>query len=607
MNYAEIIAKSDALRTYWLERDERIKSDRSILNLVKPTPVEGKIQWVSNEPKVFYDTAMSLLSSYPARFRLPLSKNYDAEEKTNMAKGERFITGIFRNLDDRQYARGNTFYLRELAYWVLSGWYAVFNLVRKDADGNTEFVSDFYDPLTVFPKWDENKMVELARIYTVSKTVARAMAKTFKKKGLDFIYKEPDGNEDIVTVRNYWINDNGVVGNAILLNDNIIKKLTVEKKLKKIPIATGGIGVPEKESAGWKRRFGESIIAADRDMYQYENSMASLMATIMAETAYPNMITKTQTGQPAVDGEDVSGYGSVIPLKLNESIELLKQAATPQEVAVLMGWVGKQRQKGSLPDVVYGGLSVELSGFAISQLMATIKYKLAPYLSTMQNVLSTSAKDLLTQYAAGDFKAVKIMTPDNKAMKKGSLYIEDFSKEDVPEHLFIDVTIPVTSAVDKTQQIQFAKQAVSEPQILSLETVWDEYLDVQDTEQEYARIIQDQMLRDQFVIDMGIVEGMREREVFFRMQGKTVQADALHNYIMQKELALGMRQGIATAPGAAGVPPSVLPPEMVNNPDQQAAAAGIPPSGLRRNPQSPEKRAESKTRAGLVNQQGTPL
>jgi len=604
----DIVAEEKRLREYWQLRDSYMLKDREILNLVKPKKTSDQIKWVNNEPKVFYDTAKALISSYPPRFRLPLSVNYSPEEKAKMNKAERFAMGIMRALDRQVMERGcGGGWVRELAHWVLSGWYAVFTHIERNGK-DIEFVADLFDPITVYPEWDNKGLVRCIRSYEVDKAVAISMAEGWASKGLKFEYIEPKDKEKIRVI-NWWYRDPaGKVWNAILFDDQIIKDITLEKKFKRIPIFVGAIGSPERTSADWVTRFGENIIAANRDMYEYENIMMSLMATIMAETAYPNIISKTMTGAPAVKSEGLKGYADVVSLKIGETIELLKHATTPEEANILLGMVRSQRQKGSVPDIVYGGVPFELSGFAISQLMAAIKYKLAPYLNTMQYALSSIVTEFLTQYKRGNYPPITLSMSNPRGLEKGQFFVEEFTPEDVPESLYVEVTIPITSAMDKTQQIIFARQALAPPQLVSRETIWDEIMDIQDAEQEYARILQDEMLEMPVVKQIGLIEQLREREQGYRNEGKVVEADALHRYIMMLEMQIGMRQGVPATPSAGGIPSSAMPPEAMNSPDMARSALGVPPPGLNRRPQTKEEREESKGRKGrLVSPTGDTL
>lgn len=84
----------------------------------------------------------------------------------------------------------------------------------------------------------------------------------------------------------------------------------------------------------------------------------------------------------------------------------------------------------------------------------------------------------------------------------------------------------------------------------------------------------------------------------FESQGKYAEANALKQYIMMLEMETGMRKGIPETPST---PPNVMPPEMGGkSPDAIRSALGVPPPGLSRRSQTPEERAESKGRKGVL-------
>ncbi len=583
-----VTTESHTLETYWLARNTRITMDKDIINLVKPPPTSDVIKWKSNEPKVFFDTARALISSYPPKFRLPLTINYKSEEKDKMNKVERLLIGIYRDLDRRINEQGGTGWLWDLAYWVLLGWYAVSDVVVKTDEG-VQFRADIFDPTTVYPQWDSDGLARCVRSFELDKITAIAMVEDFMAKGLEFDFKEPD--ETQIKIVNYWRRTKkgkkAIVENAIVIGGQIVKPLTVHTKLNRIPIRVGAIGSPDRASAGWEERKGECIIAANRDMYEYNDSMISLMATILASTAFPNIIEKTRTGQEAHKAEEFRGYGTKLTYKLEDVVELLKHASTPPEVNILLSAVSQQIQKGSMPSSVYGSLPFEISGFALSQLLAAVKYKLGPYLNGMQYIISNMMMDFLYQYKMGKFGKITLSTENPYDLKRGLTYIEEFSTEDIPEVFYVDVSIPITSQFDKTQTILNAKQALSPPQLLSRETLWETELDIQDSEQEYERIRQDQIMEDPFVRQIEIIEGLWRKVEDYTADKKTAQADALKRYIQGLEMQLGIRKGVIQSPNTPGIPPNQLPPEMSMspNPDQLRSMRNIPPPGVNRIPQ----------------------
>ncbi|MDD4985740.1 MAG: hypothetical protein PHQ43_08130 [Dehalococcoidales bacterium] len=593
------------LTTFWANRNSQMLEDRKVVHLIKNEKEKtDKTRWWTNEPKVFFDTARAMVSLTPPKFRLPIPINFSPEEKQKMNKAERLCLGIWRQLNRKAGRMGNTSWLYDFAYWILLGHYAYYSGIEKGQDG-IEFVADILDPMTVYPKWDKDGLVKVVRAYETDKITAEGMAWDFQQKGLKFEYEDPKEGQKPKVV-NYWVRDGKKIYNAITINGVLAKELTHHTKLREIPIHYGMVGMPDKMTDNWIMRQGEAIIAADVDMIQYTNTMLSLRATIMAETAYPNIVTKTRTGMAPIKPEDIKGYGSNIPLKLADSIELLKHATTPQDVDMLMQYINGQMQKGAFPNVVYGGLSVETSGFAINQLMNAIKYRLGPYTNAVNFAISTLMSDFLYLFRTGNSGSITLSTEDPYSLKRGLSFIEEFKPEDVPERIYVEVDIPLQNQFDKTQAILNAVQAIQSG-VLSRETAWETMLDIQDTDQEKQRIQDDMVSNDPFVMGIEIIERMWERVEYYTAMKMYPQAEALKRYIMIKEMEMGMRQGIPEVPGAPGVPSSQSPPEARRSPDVGRAMLGVGPPGLSRRPQTQEERAASKASPRLVSSSGEAL
>lgn len=203
MPVIDVLAEAQDLESYWRLRNKQLQEDRDIINLVKPLNSKN---WVTNTPKVFYQTAVALLSSYTPRIRMPLSINFTADEQTKMNKAERFCLGLLRNLDNRQMSRGQASWIHELAWWVCSGWYAIFTIVRENEQGGVDFIADLWDSMTVYPEWDSDGLVKCARVFEVDKKQARVMIGNWQAKGLKTEFKDtPEGSR--IKIINYWRKD----------------------------------------------------------------------------------------------------------------------------------------------------------------------------------------------------------------------------------------------------------------------------------------------------------------------------------------------------------------------------------------------------------------
>jgi hypothetical protein len=611
---AEIDSEVSRLTTYWANRDKNMLMDRAIINLEKPEEKQDESTWTSNEPKVFFDLSRSLLSINPPRFKLPITINYDPEEKDRMNKAERLCIGVYRSMNDRHCEMGGVDWLWDLSYWILLGWYSVFAIVRKNQEGQVEFIGDIYDPMTVYPWWDSSGLAICPRIYEVDSKDAKAMVENYSKLGLDFEYKSPPNTNGRVKVVNYWKREykknKALVFNAITIGGNLIKPMTLQSKLARIPIHVGAVGSPDLTTPNWMQRKGESIIAANRDMYRYKNAILQLMAEILAQNAEPNRIWKLINTQQKVG--KLKGHGEDVILKPQEAVELLKSSTTPTEVNFLLQDLNMGTQKGGVPDITYGtGIgNNNQSGFAISQLLAAVKYKLGMQLNTEQRVMGRIFADFLSQYKLGGFKKITLNTTNPYDLKRGNFYMEEFTGADIPDHTYVDVVIPISSQYDKTQTIMNAVQALNAG-VMSRETIWEEMLDIQDSEQEKERIMEDKVSLDPFILDMTITEEMWKREEYYRTVKHDIpKADALKRYIMIKEQNLGIRKGIPTAPNepaAPGVSPNQMPPEARPT---SAVPADLVSSFKGQAPTSPTRtmNPESAGRKGvLVSPSGQPL
>lgn len=579
----DVLKDTTELETYWNARNAQFVEDREMINLVKPIPKKGVVQWVLNDPKTLYDTCTALMSAYMPQIRLPLTINYTDEEKTKMNKVERFVIGLIRKYEHQTRQRGGSSWLRDMAYFINSGMYAAFVKVLKNGK-DVDFVADIFDPMTVYPEWDSTKMVKCARSYIVAKRLALAMAESWGIK--DFTLGD---KQESVKVINYWAIYKDKVYNAIYLGDREVKSLQEEPDCKRIPILVGHVGSPDVISPNWQVRKGESVIASNRDTYKHNNQLVSLMVQALAKTVFPNILTFTDSGEPAVKAEDITGDGKVIPLRTGEMMETFKNANVPPEMAAVLQLMDSRAQRGGLPYVVYGGVPFELSGFAISQLMAALRYKIMPYVTLMQEAIGDIALETINQFREKNYGKVKLITTNPLELNKGMFFVEEFGKEDIPEVTYIEVKIPLTSALDKIQQITFARQAMSPPQLLSRETIWDEVLEVQDAEQEYTRIIQDQTLELPFLKQLSMLEQLRLKAKVYREGGRVGEAKAIEGYIQTLELQLGIKKPSLTSPTGQellGVPSQQMPPEMgangAINPDMIRSIMGAaPPSPTR--------------------------
>ena len=598
----KLLTRITELQNFWKARDDKVLDEREFLNLPQPkVPKKGFVSIVSNEARTFFNTSVALISMFPPKFKLPGMVSTESE-KAQKNKLERFAAGVYHEVDSGQMDLGKDAWIRELAWYVCGGLFAVFPHIDDEGDDNPGFRWDIYDPITCYPLWANNRLVELARVYYTNSDAALRMA-----EDNGWVVPKISSNlydSDNVKIASYFfIEKDEEVYHTVFINDEVSKDLTREEQFKgKIPVIIGSVAGSPARSLGtsdkdWVKASFRSVIEDNRGMYEQKNRLMSLMMQIVQDTAYRTIIDVTRTGTGKLKPEDM-GSGAIIHRQVGEPIDTLLHAVTPIEVNNLLGLINRDIQKGAIPDSSYGSIPFEVSGYALSQLMAAVKYKLNPYRTAMNRVISRCALQTIDLYREGGYKPINLTVYD----QKGRYYFESFDPEvDLPHARFIDVDVPFALALDKVQTMAAARQAMVPPQILSRETLWEDWdLGVDDKDLEFERILNDQMMELPLMKLIHTVEKMHESADRYAAEGKTKLAEGIRKYAMQfeKQIEATIAGG---QPAAEAKPAAELPPGGAISPEQlgmsraaERVALGGTPPGLVRRPQTPEERAERK-------------
>ncbi len=582
----EKLSRAVTLKDFWQPRDIRIKDEREFLLSKQPKVVrKGFMSVVMNEAKVLYDTSVSLLSGSDPKFRLPLHNQNEAE-KAKMNGAERFLTGVFREVNRLQTARGRERWLKEISWYIVGGWYAVFPLIEADSDNNPIFRWEIYDPITIYPRWDNRKLIELARVFWMDSESAVNMAEQNGWIIPERTKREFNRTGNNAEIINYWYTEfdgkKDVVRNAVYIDSQISKRFAEEpgSDIGIIVSPVGGTPVRavRQSDKDWVIRMGESVIATNRGMYEQQNRWVSLMMQVVQDTAFPPIIDTTKTGQPKVRPEDM-GSGKIHHRQIGETLDTFRHASTPIEVNTLLSMLNQSVQRGGLPFAIHGNIPFELSGFALSQLMTGARHKLVAYILALTDVISECAIRTMKLYKEGDFNSIELMVND----KKGETFIEEFDpQKDIPNVRFVEVDVPLATPVDKNQLIVAASQAVTN-KLLSRETIWDTFseLGVEDKDIEYQRLIDDEMAFSPVMILIHAIERLEEIAQKHEEKNPSL-ADRLRQYqalLIQQLASQGVTGGETPQPEMAG---GAVPPERLGEPRaaQSAAEGKVPPQTL---------------------------
>ena len=530
----------DDLTSLWSARDTEIASDRSTLRLEYSQgglTKDGFEEVVLNEPRVLYETAVGMLSAKIPLFSIPMKANIPSDEQAKIGKAERFVCGVLNELDTQHFREGKGQWLRELAYWICSGWVCVFPSI--DAEG--KFRADFYDPLTIFPYWVEGRLQQLMRKVKTTAGDVLAYCQTHDiNPSQSLLLAKPDKEVELVSMWEDQL-EKGVF-NSIEAEGTIIKPATPER-FKRIPFLIGlANGTPERDSADWRKYVGQSIISTNRTMYEANNRWVSMLMQMSAQRAFPTLLTTSPQGEAILEKENL-GHSNVISLRTGEEVKPLDAVSYTPEINIINSIIGGSLQRGGLPNVIYGGLPFEVSGFALSQMIGAVQYKLNPYITAMQQVLSqlsVEVIDLFKQYGKDIDLSVK-----NK--ETGKFYLEAFSKAEIPLITRMEVTVDIGGPTDKLQTLLAGRAALQEPAVLSRETLWRMVIPdiVEDPIAEKARILTDQTESLELVRIIRVIDELRVMAEGLQKQGQGEQARILMGYAQTilNQISTQMAQG----------------------------------------------------------------
>lgn len=523
----------ESLKTAFRTRNEAWRFDRALLNQSYRTNDPGFPLILSPEPRNQFRLALDIMSLRDPRFTIMIS-DQTADEQDRMNDAEKFAVGIWRESDHRWRRGGNRSLLRDINFYSLSGGHALFCLVSKGMNGETEFRIIPWDPIEVFPEFTEEGLVFVARVYKTSAQDIRERAA--RNKGWNAAVLESLKSADEVEVSNsFWLEEDGVY-NCLQVNGKEIKPPTYEPQFgSRLPVicipASGqpfrdfpfgqGWGVDTKEGFDWRALAWEGFLAPMRLIAKDFDSLLTNMAIIVRNNARGKYIQRTRDGRPRINPQQFRNM-ELGTIQVGEDIFPLPPATSPHERQELLTYFSGAFQRAGLSHLAFGSLGVELSGVTVDSLINATQSVMAPFVESSEYALSEAILSLMEQFRKGSFKAVSLETRANKAAVGDRWFIKNFERADIPKTAFLEVTLPLALPDTKLARIQAYRAAMGDNRPMMSEQ--------QATESLLADIVPD-FWEDRKKRDSDVVRNSEEGATLARLFGlmdvyKTYQARA---------------------------------------------------------------------------------
>ena len=569
LNKIETIWESPGFRT----RRTRYEEDYGLYRMNAYDAGTGYQSYTSNAPKILADKIMSYLSNAQMSVRVPMTTKVDDRDAGN--KKEKFIIGALNLADERMQRYGQPSVREQLAFYiVLRGWYAGRAMLNKHSDG-TPFVDITpFDPLHVCYEMDEKGIIWLAHKTKRSPSAIKSMYNVDVEPAV-----EGESSSGITVWDYYSREENGVL---VVDGDD---EMQVGKKLTKhnvkdangdpcAPVFLGAVGPApwiQDEISGddTARDYGESIFAANRELYQDLNFAMSAYKTLVRRAVRRPYKIISPDGTTTLDADPWQD-GSEVPLPAGTDIRLMDEVTMPLDTAAFVGMISGEIQRGGLSNVSYGELPFAISGFAARILQEGSAHQIEPRVKGITACYKQITEIITMQYEMGGFGPMEVRGRHNDI---ASYFNEEIKPSDLEGAGAIDIKFGVRMPQDEPQLVTMAQMMRDGPRPLAPdEWIWENILQINDVDQfKNAISAQQAHVTEPKALLLTLIEGLMQTGeqdkamIYIDMLRKTMKED------QQKETAQDLEfQRILQQFGLGGQPPQgPQPPQPGQQPPRQ--------------------------------------
>lgn len=531
--HAEIIATVDKMETERHELHDRMDKDFDRYNLVKYAgeddedgePIlDGYKKFTSNDPRTSMNLGLHLLNLAPVLIRVRKPRAQKAERELNNSK-ELWALGMLSAIDNRRV---------DLMMPELQDALNAQSMMRGRTAQRVLLIKEEVDPKEDAEIMRATASVDDSDVSDEDKAAVRKIildqppeTRTFvdvqdwdprntyfglDKNGLSWAcHKVRKTAEEIEAEWDVEIEHTGPshdelehpVYDYFDETDNIVL-MEKEQELKKpTPHGMGGVpvdihivgGLPffQAEGYDYEVNYGESFYQSDREIYDQQNFILSVLAEISLRSIKQGLLVYSSDGQmvlasdPRVSGAETSlrtGSEDVKPLPPMEMV---------QSSAVFMGVISQMAQRGGFSSAAFGELAFQLSGFAITQLRQGMELPITPSVKTVRIAIKGILKILEKGYTSGFFD---VMTLSGRMQDVGRTdFEEEISGDDVAAGGQIDVEIvPQLPQDDQTKAALAQMYVQGDIPLADHRFVRENILQIQDVDQ-VERAVQEQLAK----------------------------------------------------------------------------------------------------------------
>jgi len=403
--------------------------------------------YTSNEPRTYADKISGWLSTAKLLIRVPY-READRENRERQDAKERLVRGLIALGDERLVNRlEDTLQDYTASFGPVRGWGACRALLvnQEGEDGQTSTFVDIMpmDARHAFWGMGPNGLEWFCTVTERSfEEIEREYGKELTTHGVEGL-----------AVYDYY--DREI--NTTFAGEEILKAPILHGVENEVPWGLARSALSPKiggegeidTSAGW----GESIYAANRDVYRTKNEILSIQLELLRMQKDRAWKFFTDNGEGRLE-ERPDAPDAVHNLATNDKLELVDVPVTNQDAAVLFAVTAGEAQRGGLPYTVFGELQFQLSGFAVQTLNQTVDTRLNASRKLAENLIMQVGELLIKQYISNKFNTFEVRGFDN-----GNHYFNETIPADQVRDL-PPITVKLVAGIptDQAQQLALAEK-----------------------------------------------------------------------------------------------------------------------------------------------------
>ena len=584
-----------------------------LLDVVQQLKPVGYRRFISNDPRTALDAAVSILTRNEAFWRIPLHQvaGENTDEQAAIGKIERTLQGIVYDIDELFSMRDLMPLWKQVAFQgLLRGhiWGKFHVTTEALKYRNAPIVPEVYDARLVYPYQDSQGLsyIAIEKPTTVGELVS-LYPDQFGK--LEKNNKDYDPNAPALKVE-YWSNDRGsekgvtgtlgmqvpaggvwnpttnpslgasewiippyrhgfspqqfpVVGVPVN-GANIVAKPAVSNLiLSKAQERSRVMGLQEygnawqMSGASWVAESGRSLLSTvEEQVPQYNELIATIFQHFSIGT-YGTWIHKTPSGELL---DFTPGIESHVAIRPEEDIRRAEIQPISADAYKLVQILDDERQKGVLSNILQAVVPFQGSGILFQQIANAALNAVEPYNDGMENFGTRMGTAILAQFQASTdvLQKFEVAAPASASIQRRQTFftIEFDPRVDLTQGRFYRPRPVFKPSLpdDLMIRIQAARYALDPKRpILSLKTVLENLLQIDDPAEEIDRMWEDMANSDPVIVLEQIAMALDKRgehELAERIRNNEFQAATIQELNFRK--ATGQMEGYGGATDAMG-------------------------------------------------------